>query len=85
MADDLDRVAALDAALDTLAREHPHGNGRMRWVYLLLTARRAAEHGTTAAASGTRVPDAACDLCSPRRGRDGTAWAAEEMPAMASP
>lgn len=41
IADDLDRVAALDPALDTLAREHLHGNGRMRWVYLLLTARRA--------------------------------------------
>ncbi|HET7799899.1 MAG TPA: methyltransferase domain-containing protein [Humibacillus xanthopallidus] len=40
IADDPDKVAALDAALTDLAREHMDATGRMGWEYLLLTARR---------------------------------------------
>jgi SAM-dependent methyltransferase len=44
IAADLDRVAALDADLDDLARRHHTGGPglAMEWEYLLLTARRAA-------------------------------------------
>ncbi|TQM62173.1 class I SAM-dependent methyltransferase [Humibacillus xanthopallidus] len=42
IADDPAKVAALDAALTELAREHMDGSGRMGWEYLLLTARRTA-------------------------------------------
>jgi SAM-dependent methyltransferase len=41
VADDADRVAALDAGLAELAREATDADGVMRWEYLLLTARRA--------------------------------------------
>jgi SAM-dependent methyltransferase len=41
IADDADRVAALDAGLAELAREATDADGLMRWEYLLLTARRA--------------------------------------------
>jgi SAM-dependent methyltransferase len=42
IADDASKVAALDAALDDLARSHDVGSGRtvLEWEYLLLTARR---------------------------------------------
>jgi SAM-dependent methyltransferase len=40
IADDPDKVAALDAALTELARDHMDATGRMGWEYLLLTARR---------------------------------------------
>ncbi|WP_406397763.1 class I SAM-dependent methyltransferase [Streptomyces sp. NBC_00879] len=42
IADDPDRVAALDRDLDELARQHDRGTGStvMDWEYLLLTARR---------------------------------------------
>ncbi|HET6352765.1 class I SAM-dependent methyltransferase [Streptomyces sp.] len=42
IADDPDRVAALDRDLDELARRHDRGTGStvMDWEYLLLTARR---------------------------------------------
>ncbi|MET9319351.1 methyltransferase domain-containing protein [Streptomyces sp. NPDC003038] len=39
IADDPDRVAALDRDLDALARDHTE-NGAMEWEYLLLTAHR---------------------------------------------
>ena len=41
IAEDPDRVAALDAGLADLARQATDGDGLMRWEYLLLTARRA--------------------------------------------
>ncbi|MGI8993430.1 MAG: class I SAM-dependent methyltransferase, partial [Nocardioidaceae bacterium] len=41
IADDPDRVAALDGDLAELARRHAHGTGTMGWEYLLLTARKA--------------------------------------------
>ena len=41
IADDPDRVAALDADLAALARRFDVGGGPMDWEYLLLTARRA--------------------------------------------
>jgi SAM-dependent methyltransferase len=41
IADDPDKVAALDAALDDLARSHDIGSGVLEWEYLLFTARRA--------------------------------------------
>ncbi|MEE2032940.1 class I SAM-dependent methyltransferase [Rhodococcus chondri] len=41
IADDPDRVAALDRDLADLARRHDLGGGAMDWEYLLLTARRA--------------------------------------------
>ena len=39
IADDPDRVAALDADLAALARRSDLGGGAMEWEYLLLTAR----------------------------------------------
>ena len=39
IADDPDKVAALDAALAQLARDHVAERGRMHWEYLLFTAR----------------------------------------------
>ena len=42
IADDPDKVAALDTALAELARDHLDADGRMGWEYLLVTARRAA-------------------------------------------
>lgn len=42
IADDADRVAALDASLTALAREHLDAHGRMGWEYLLITATRRA-------------------------------------------
>lgn len=41
IADQPDRVAELDAALEDLGRRHDRGDGSMEWEYLLLTARRA--------------------------------------------
>ncbi|MGG5260784.1 class I SAM-dependent methyltransferase [Phycicoccus avicenniae] len=41
VAGDPEQRAALDAALDDLARDADEGNGRMCWEYLLLTATRA--------------------------------------------
>lgn len=41
IADDPQRVEALDRDLDELARRFGEGDGRMEWEYLLLTARRA--------------------------------------------
>jgi SAM-dependent methyltransferase len=41
IADDPEKVAALDAALDDLAGRHDLGSGVLEWEYLLLTARRA--------------------------------------------
>jgi SAM-dependent methyltransferase len=41
IADQPDRVAALDRELADLARRHDLGDGVMEWEYLLLTARRA--------------------------------------------
>lgn len=41
LADDPERTAALDAALDRLAADADLGGGRMEWEYLLLTATRA--------------------------------------------
>ena len=38
IADDPERVAALDAELVALARSHDVGGGAMDWEYLLLTA-----------------------------------------------
>lgn len=40
LADDPDRVAALDRDLAELARRHDLGDGAMDWEYLLLTARK---------------------------------------------
>ena len=42
IAEDPERVAALDRDLDDLARRHDHGEGStvLDWEYLLLTARR---------------------------------------------
>jgi SAM-dependent methyltransferase len=40
IADDPEKVAALDAALDGLARSHDAGSGALEWEYLLFTARR---------------------------------------------
>ncbi|HEX6869984.1 MAG TPA: class I SAM-dependent methyltransferase [Micromonosporaceae bacterium] len=40
LADDPDRVAALDAELDALARRHDRGQGHLDWEYLLVTARK---------------------------------------------
>ena len=40
IADEPDRVAALDAELEGLARRHDLGEGRMEWEYSILTARR---------------------------------------------
>ncbi len=42
IADDPDKVAALDTALADLARDHLDAEGGMGWEYLLVTARRAA-------------------------------------------
>ncbi|CRK52292.1 conserved hypothetical protein [Rhodococcus sp. RD6.2] len=41
IADDQDKVRALDAALSELAASHDTGGGTMEWEYLLTTARRA--------------------------------------------
>ena len=41
IADQPDRVAELDAALDALAASADEGGGRMRWEYLLVTGRRS--------------------------------------------
>ncbi len=41
IADEPDRVAALDADLAALARRHDLGGGAMEWEYLLVTAHRA--------------------------------------------
>ncbi|MDR7168223.1 SAM-dependent methyltransferase [Nocardia kruczakiae] len=41
LAGDPDRIAELDRALADLAARHDLGGGRMRWEYLLVTARRA--------------------------------------------
>ena len=41
IADEPERVAALDHELAELARRHDLGGGAMEWEYLLLTARRA--------------------------------------------
>ena len=41
LADQPDRAAELDRALDGLAASHDRGDGSMEWEYLLLTARRA--------------------------------------------
>ena len=43
IADDPERVAALDADLAALARRFDVGGGAMEWEYLLLTARRVGE------------------------------------------
>ena len=43
IADDPDRVAALDANLAALARRFDVGGGAMEWEYLLLTATRIGE------------------------------------------
>lgn len=40
LADDPDRTAALDAALDDVAARHMAADGAMAWEYLLVTARR---------------------------------------------
>ena len=40
IADDPDKVAALDSALAELGRSYDAGNGRMEWEYLLWTAAR---------------------------------------------
>ncbi|MFC9975156.1 class I SAM-dependent methyltransferase [Spirillospora sp. NPDC127200] len=40
IAGDPDRVAALDAELAALVRDHDLGDGAMEWEYLLVTARR---------------------------------------------
>jgi hypothetical protein len=42
IADQPEKVAALDDALVELARRHDLGGGVMEWEYLLLTARRAS-------------------------------------------
>ncbi len=42
IAEDPEKVDALDRALADLAREHDVGGGTMNWEYLLFTARRAA-------------------------------------------
>jgi SAM-dependent methyltransferase len=42
IADDTEKVAALDAALSGLARDHQDANGQMGWEYLLVTACRTA-------------------------------------------
>jgi SAM-dependent methyltransferase len=42
IADDAEKVAALDAALSGLARDHQDANGQMGWEYLLVTACRTA-------------------------------------------
>ena len=41
LADDPERVAALDGELAELARRHDLGGGAMDWEYLLVTASRA--------------------------------------------
>lgn len=41
LADQPDRIAELDAALDALAAEADEGAGRMRWEYLLVSGRRS--------------------------------------------
>ena len=41
IADDPERVAALDAELAELGRRHDLGGGAMEWEYLLVTARKA--------------------------------------------
>ena len=43
IADEPDRVAALDTDLAALARRFDVGGGAMEWEYLLLTARRVGE------------------------------------------
>ncbi len=40
IADDHEKVAALDAALTDLARRHDRGDGVLEWEYLLVTAHR---------------------------------------------
>ncbi len=40
LADQPDRTAALDAALDALAADADEGSGRMRWEYVVLSGRR---------------------------------------------
>ena len=66
IADDPDRVAALDAALVQLARDHMDEHG---WMPLGVPAAhrppRPLSRTTTTAASGTRVPDAAVSPVSP--------------------
>lgn len=42
ISDDTDKVAALDAALADLARDHLDGAGQMGWEYLLVTGHRGA-------------------------------------------
>lgn len=42
IADDADKVAALDTALADLARDHLDTTGQMGWEYLLVTARRSS-------------------------------------------
>ena len=41
LADQPDRVAELDAALDALAAEADEGSGRMRWEYVQVSGRRS--------------------------------------------
>ena len=41
LADQPDRVAALDAALDALAADADEGAGRMRWEYVVVSGRRS--------------------------------------------
>jgi hypothetical protein len=41
LADQPDRVAELDAALDALAAEADEGAGRMRWEYVVVSGRRS--------------------------------------------
>ena len=41
LADQPDRVAALDAALDALVAEADEGAGRMRWEYVVVSGRRS--------------------------------------------
>lgn len=40
LGDDVERTAALDAALDALVAEHSDASGRMEWEYLLVTGTR---------------------------------------------
>ena len=41
LADQPDRIAALDAALDALAADADEGSGRMRWEYVVVSGRRS--------------------------------------------
>ena len=40
LAEQPERVAELDAALDALAAEWTEGSGRMRWEYVVVSGRR---------------------------------------------